>query len=113
MTDRDTQYFLAEASCGVPEPSKRQIFEQDEDLLFAGREAVPKKGTICEVGLSEMATEAVTNLHIDHNTTAAYFVRHVPVLYCPRPVERFAVCRNGYRQRASVFQVLCWYVEEN
>ena len=61
VTDRDTQYFLAEASCPSPQSSNGRAFEHDEGLLFAGGDAVPKKGRICEVGVSDMVSAIVTD----------------------------------------------------
>jgi hypothetical protein len=62
VTDRDTQYFLADASAASLKPPQATIVEQDGDQLFVCSDAVPKEGTICEVGLSELITETVTNL---------------------------------------------------
>lgn len=61
-TDRDTQYFLAEASSGSLGLPEAAIFQQDGDLLLTRRDAVPKKGTIAEVGVFGVITETVTNL---------------------------------------------------
>ena len=49
VTDRDTQYFLAEASRPAPGLSNKDTFQKDEDLLFVGGFGVPKKGKMCEV----------------------------------------------------------------
>jgi hypothetical protein len=51
VTDRNTQYFLAEASSPLPGSSNADVFWREEDLLFTGQ-GVSKEGQICEVRLS-------------------------------------------------------------
>ncbi len=60
VVDRDTQYFLAEASRPASGSSEKETFQEDEDLLFIGGSGVPKKGKICEVRCSDGGSRIVS-----------------------------------------------------
>lgn len=56
VVDRETQYFIAEAtrSLNLRDPSK---YENEEDVLWAGCSAVSRKGKLCEVSTEEHSME--------------------------------------------------------
>lgn len=49
VTDRDSQYCLAEASRTNPASATGATFDDDSNLLWVGSGGWPKEGRICEV----------------------------------------------------------------